>query len=63
MPVYTGHCLFSSKESFILDMSIVYIKNFLINFKWVLRGMIDVFPVSRIESLVILYWGFNCITK
>ena len=53
----------------------VYEKFFDIKLAWVLRGMMDVFHVycfksvgiykhklSRIESLVILYWGINCIS-
>ena len=53
----------------------VYQKCFNIKLTWVLRGMMDVFHVycfksvgvykhklSRIESLVILYWGINCIS-
>ena len=53
----------------------VYEKLFNIKLSWVLRGMMDVFHVycfksvgiykhklSRIESLVILYWGINCIS-
>ena len=53
----------------------VYEKLFNIKLSWVLRGMMDVFHVycfksvgiykhklSRIESLVILYWRINCIS-
>ena len=68
--LYWRHCI-----RVIMFHYSVYQKFFNIKLTWVLRGMMDVFHVycfksvgvykhklSRIESLVILYWGINCIS-
>ena len=74
---YTGECvsLLETLYKVIMCHYSVYEKLFNIKVAWVLRGMMDVFHVycfksvgiykhklSRIESLVILYWGINCIS-
>ena len=68
--LYWRHCI-----RVIMCHYSVYQKILNIKFTCVLRGMMDVFHVycfksvgiykhklSRIESLVILYWGINCIS-
>ena len=72
----TYRCKFCACEWGLRFISYHYSVNqklFNIKLTWVVRGMMDVFHVycfksvgsykhklSRIESLVILYWGINC---